>query len=223
LSQNQLRGSGEAGLVAGITQQVMADETRWTIDPTRVFVAGLSAGGALATILGATYPDLYAALGIHSGMEYRAATDVASARPAMQNGGPDPVASAPDIVKAMGPRGRLMPTIVFHGSADQFVRPVNGDQVVQQWMSANGLLAPGGYQAVFTEPSHTRKDQVPLGFAYTVLSWNGNDGRAVQEYWRVDGLDHAWSGGSPFGAYSDPRGPNATEALWAFFTDHPMP
>ena len=217
LPVHQVRGSGEAGVLAGISQQVLTSETRWNIDPGRVYVAGLSAGGAMATILGATYPDLYAAIGVHAGLEYQAATDPSAALQAMGSGGPDPAQQGRAAFNAMNGRSRVMPTIVFHGTADSVVHPVNGDQVVQQWMETNRLASNDAYRPDFQEP--TKVDDGILNFLpYTVSRWNDGRGRLVQEYWRVTGLEHAWSGGSAAGSYSDPRGPDATEAMWAFFT-----
>ena len=220
LPEHQVRGSGEAGILAGLTQQVLTSDTRWTIDPSRVYVCGISAGGAMAVILGATHPDLYAAVGIHAGLEYRAAADPITARRAMMSGGPDPVRQGAAAFTAMDGRARLLPTIVFHGTADRVVTPVNGDQVTQQWMEANRLATDNAYRPDFTRPTTLDSGQVPQGRAYTVARWSDERGAVVQEYWRITGMDHAWSGGSVFGSFTDPQGPSATEAMWTFFADH---
>lgn len=217
LSTHQERGSAEAGVLAGITQQVLASDTRWNIDPDRVYVVGLSAGAAMSAILGATYPDLFAAIGVHSGLEYQAATDLVSALNAMRQGGPDPTGQGGAAFAAMGVHARLVPTIVFHGTRDRTVNPNNGDQVVQQWMETN-RLASDSYEANFDHPSHEETGVAPGGLRYETLKWNDEDGNVVQEYWKVEGLDHAWSGGSAIGSFSDPRGPDATEAIFAFFS-----
>jgi poly(hydroxyalkanoate) depolymerase family esterase len=222
LPTHQARGSGEAGVIAGITQQVLLSDTRWNIDPDRVYITGLSAGGAMATILGATYPDLYAAVGVHSALEYQAATTQSDAQLAMKKGGPDPVKQGKSAFNAMNGRSRLMPAIVFHGAADSVVSRVNGDQVVQQWMETNRLASNSTYQPDFGHP-HKVHDGVANPHPYKVSSWNDNPGKVVQEYWLVTGLDHAWSGGSPLGSFADPRGPDATEAMWAFFSKHQKP
>jgi poly(hydroxyalkanoate) depolymerase family esterase len=222
LPAHQARGEGEAGIIAGITQQVLASDTRWNIDPDQVFVAGLSAGAAMTVLMGVTYPDLYAAIGVHSGLEYQAATNATGAYAAMTNGGPDPVKQGKAAFDAMGARARLVPTIVFHGTKDRIVRPVNGDQVVQQWMETNRLASGDKYNADFAQPSTVDSGQVPNGFPYKVSRWNDEVGNLVQEYWQVDGMDHAWSGGSAMGSYSDPRGPSATEAMYEFFSAHPI-
>lgn len=217
---HQVRGSGEAGVIAGISQQVMTTDTRWNIDPGRVYVAGMSAGAAMTVLLGATYPDLYAAIAVHSGLEYQAATDASTAQAVMTNGGPNPVQQGKAAFDTMNGHARLVPTIVFHGTADRVVNSINGDQVVQQWMETNRLASNNAYQPSFGQPSTVDNGQVPNGHAYTVSRWNDGRGDVVQEYWQVDGMDHAWSGGSVSGSFTDPRGPDATDAMWAFFTSH---
>src|SRR3954464_7789707 len=220
LPEHQTRGSGEAGILAGITGQVLTSDTRWNIDPGRVYVCGISAGGAMAVLLGATYPDLYTAVGIHAGVEYRAATDPITARDAMANGGPDPIEQGAAAFIAMDGRARPVPTIVFHGTADGVVNPVNGDQVVQQWMETDRTAAGGAYRPDFTRRTTLDSGQVPGGHGYTVAQWSDERGTVVQEYWRVTGMNHAWSGGSVFGSFTDPQGPSATEAMWEFFAHH---
>jgi len=115
---------------------------------------------------------------------------------------------------------RLVPTIVFHGTADRVVNPINGDQVVQQWMEANLLASNNAYRPSFGQPNTVDNGQVPNGHAYTVSRSNDNRGDVVQEYRQVTGMDHAWSGGSVLGSFTDPRGPDATHAMWAFFTSN---
>src|SRR3954469_9109813 len=154
LPEHQARGSGEAGILAGITQQVLTSDTRWNIDPDRIYVAGMSAGGAMTVILGATYPDLYAAIAVHSGMEYQAAADPVAARTAMADGGPDPIRQGAAAFTAMGGHARLVPTIVFQGTADVVVDPVNGDLVVQQWMETNRLASGHAYPPGVRRPPH---------------------------------------------------------------------
>ena len=220
LPEHQVRGSGEAGVIGGITQQVIADDTRWNVDPARVYLAGMSAGGAMAVLLGASYPDLYAAVAVHSGLEYQAATDAAAARPAMTDGGPDPVRQGQAAFDAMDRHGRSVPSIVFHGTADSVVNPINGDQVVRQWMETNRLASNKAYQPDSSQPTKMINGQIPGGHAYTVSTWDDNRGNEIQEYWRITDMDHAWSGGSVLGSFTDPRGPDATRAIWAFFANH---
>lgn len=221
-ASNQSRGRGEPAILVGITQTVQRTTNRWTIDPGRVYVAGLSAGAAMAVILGATYPDLFAAIGVHSGLAYKAATSKNGAFLAMFLGGPDPMQQGQLAFHAMGSFARIVPTIVFHGTNDNTVRPVNGDQVIRQWMQTNRLASQGAYTASFTRPSSAMPGQVPGGRSYTVYTWNDSSGNVVQVYWKVDGMDHAWSGGGVGKAYSDPSGPNASLTMYQFFLAHPL-
>lgn len=219
LTADQARGSGEPAIIAGITQTVEQTTSQWTIDSSRVYVAGMSAGAAMAVIMGATYPDIFAAIGVHSGLEYQAATDQTSGSMALSQGGPSPTQQGQAAYNAMGSHARVVPTIVFHGTSDYTVYPLNGDQVVQQWMKTDTLASNGTYNASFSSPSSTTNGQVPgsSGRAYTVQTWNGTNGNEVQEYWKVSGMGHAWSGGNSSGSYTDPNGPSATQAMYTFF------
>jgi len=127
---NQKRGHGEAAMIAGIVHDIKLNEARWTIDPRRIYVAGLSAGGAMASILGATYPELFAAVGVHSGLGYQAATNIIDGLRAMRRGGPDPLKQGQAAYAAMGSVARVVPVIVFHGTSDHQVHIVNGDKTV---------------------------------------------------------------------------------------------
>jgi len=195
-SGDQQRDGGEPALIAGITRQVMRQHA---IDPKRVYVCGLSAGGAAAAIMAATYPDLYAAVGIHSGLACGAARDLPSAMLAMRQGG------GSDII---GKGGSAIPTIVFHGDRDSTVHPANGDQIVAQSTGATRLT-----------PSVVR-GRVPGGHAYTQTSLADPGGRVTSEHWAIHGAGHAWSGGSPAGSYTDPKGPDATREMLRFFLAH---
>jgi poly(hydroxyalkanoate) depolymerase family esterase len=198
--QHQTRGNGEASLIAGITQEVVED---FTIDPRRIYVAGLSAGGAAAAIMGTAYPDLYAAVGVHSGLACGAAHDVPSAFTAMRLG-------EPSVGGATSPGPRLMiPTIVFHGDRDRTVNPRNGEQVLAQ--------AGTGRELERT----IERGQVPGGHAYTRTLYTERNGQVVLESWIVYGAGHAWSGGNPAGSYTDPYGPDAGREMLRFFLEHP--
>lgn len=213
LPANQYRGLGEAAEIAGITQTVEGNSSRWTINRHRVYITGISAGGAMAVNMGVTYPDLYAAIGVHSGVEYQAVT--AFSLTASVTGGPPPVLQGDLAYQVMGSRARVVPTIDIQGTADLVVWPVNGDQVIQQWMETDENASGGTYQANFDHPSTTTQGQVPGGHSYTVSTWKNTSGQEVEEYWVVNGMGHAWSGGS--GLWGDPEGPSANLAMYTFF------
>lgn len=191
---DQRRDGGEPAIIAGLTRQVLREHGA---DPRRVYVAGLSAGGAQAAIMGLAYPDLYAAIGVHSGLACGAARDVPSAFAAMRQGGPAP--------RARG--GRITPTIVFHADRDTTVHPVNGDQVIAQ-SGAGGLRR------------REEHGEVPGGHAWRRTTHSDAEGRVLLEQWLVQGAGHAWSGGSPAGSYTDPRGPDASREMLRFFLRH---
>ena len=221
--KHQERSRGEPASIAGMIQTILSSKGLWTIDPQRIYVAGISAGGAMAVILAATYPDLIAAVGVHSGVEYQAAKGAIDGLLAMRRGGPDPLHQGELAYAAMGARSRVVPTIVFHGTDDMVAVPINGDQVVQQWMQTNYLASGGAYAASLDEPTAVTPGQTPGGYSYLVSTW-GLPGRddEVQAYWKVGGMGHAWSGGNPSGSYTDPLGPNASLAMYQFFMAHPL-
>ncbi|QIO31369.1 alpha/beta hydrolase family esterase [Bradyrhizobium sp. 1(2017)] len=195
---DQRRGGGEPSMIAGITRQIMRDHA---IDPKRVYVAGLSAGGAAAAIMGATYGDLYAAVGIHSGLACGAASDLPSAFVAMRQGGGS---------RAIPNGKNSVPTIVFHGNRDTTVHPKNGDQIIEQ--SARAMRPT----------TKVLRGRVPDGHAYTRAVLTDGAGRVISEHWTIDGGGHAWSGGSPAGSYTDPHGPDATREMLRFFLEHSL-
>jgi poly(hydroxyalkanoate) depolymerase family esterase len=197
---DQQRGRGEPSLIAGITRQIMDD---YSVDRTRVYVGGLSAGAAAAAIMGATYNDLYAAIGIHSGLACGAATDLPSALVAMRQGGSGH--------KAISDDRPPVPTIVFHGDRDTTVHPTNGDQILEQ-----------SVRTMRTQKK-VHRGQIPGGHAYTRTVLSDARGRAMLEHWNIHGAGHAWSGGSPAGSYTDPRGPDATREMLRFFLEHSLP
>jgi poly(hydroxyalkanoate) depolymerase family esterase len=219
---NQFRGSGEPAIIAGIVQEIEAQAAQWTIDRHRIYLTGISAGGAMSVILGATYPDIFAAIGVHSGAEYGAITSLLTGGQFPLKGGSDPIRQGKAAFAAMGSFARVVPTIVFHGTDDLVAAPVNGNQVVEQWMETDFLASHGAYRADFNHPSSTTDGQVPGGHSYTVYRWNDATGNEVQEYWLVNGMGHAWSGGNA-GIFSDPRGPGASLAMYRFFEGHPIP
>jgi poly(hydroxyalkanoate) depolymerase family esterase len=187
LPAHQRRDAGEPSLLAGITRQVMATHQ---VDPGRVFVAGLSAGGAMAAVLAATYPELFTAAGIHSGLAYGAAHDVTSAYAAMRDGPP-----------AGGPApGGTVPLIVFQGDRDTTVAPANAAALLSPW---SGSVPP----------------EVVSGPGWTRRVYRDGDGHPAAEWWSVHRLGHAWSGGSPEGSFTKPAGPDASAELVRFFSE----
>ncbi|MBA3593969.1 MAG: PHB depolymerase family esterase [Polaromonas sp.] len=195
---HQQRGSGEPAVIAGMTQAVMKDHG---IDPRRVYVVGLSAGGAMAAIVAGAYPEVFAAVGVHSGLPCGAASNVGEALAAMKSGSAAPA-------KAGSPSAP--PTIVFHGDADRTVHPRNGEQVVAAVMSRAGG-APLVEQGVSAQ-----------GQRYTRSTWRDGQGKQLAEHWLLHGAGHAWSGGDAKGSYTDARGADATSEMLRFFRANPQ-
>ncbi len=218
--QHTTRGSGEAALITGMAQNVMSNHS---IDENRVYVAGLSAGAAMVPNLLAAYPDVFAAGGIHSGLEYDAAENVSGANTAMTQGGPDPQQQGTEAYQAMESNGvtDTVPTVVFHGTDDYTVYPKNGHQATEQATQTNDLAADG----VDDESTDYTADVTTNGqsesFSYTVSEYHDGSGTTVVEKWMIDGMGHAWSGGAQGGAYTAPGGPDASQLIWDFFADHP--
>jgi len=193
---DQRRDRGEPSIVAEIARSVRASAH---VDPARVHVAGMSAGGAMAAIMGAVYPDVFAAVGVHSGLAHGAATDLSSALQAMKRGAAGPL-----------PPGRGAPTITFHGDRDPTVHHRNAEQVLRQatahvphpLLTVHERAATGGRDA-------------------TRYVYRAPDGTTLAEGWAIHGLGHAWSGGDPAGSHTDPNGPDASAEMLRFFAEHP--
>ena len=198
---DQMRDVGEPRIIAGITRIIMAE---FDVDAERVYVAGLSAGGAMAAIMSATYPDLYAATGIHSGLAYGSATDVASAFAAMRGtSGPAAPAQTKSHLNSANGRSR---TIVFHGASDQRVHPSNAERILAE--ARAGLTDPA---------QETQHDGSARGRTYIRTVITDASGVPHVEHWAIDGLGHAWSGGSPEGSHTDQHGPEASREMLRFF------
>jgi poly(hydroxyalkanoate) depolymerase family esterase len=196
---DQMRDAGEPSIIAGITTEIIAEHD---IDPQRVFVAGLSAGGAMAAVMGATYPEIYAGVGIHSGLPYRSASDVASAFSAMR--GDRGQKRRQRKSRHTSDHALRVRTIVFHGDADQIVHPSNGAKIVE-------AHAKTGDSMESTTASTSR--------GYTRTITRDKTGAVVVEQWLIHGSGHAWSGGSPDGTYTDRHGPDASREMLRFFLE----
>jgi poly(hydroxyalkanoate) depolymerase family esterase len=192
---DQQRDRGEPSLIAGITREIMGE---FPVEAGRVYIAGLSAGGAAAAIMGSAYPDLYAAIGVHSGLACGAARDMPSAFTAMKQGG---APAAPGS-------GAGVPAIVFHGDRDTTVHPVNGDEVIVQARAGADLRTT------------ISRGTAAGGRAFTRTVHADDSGLPVAEHWVLHGSGHAWSGGSAAGSYADPRGPDASREMMRFFNHH---
>jgi poly(hydroxyalkanoate) depolymerase family esterase len=209
---DQQAGHGEPAIIAGIVKQVI-DE--YQIDARRVYVAGLSAGGAMAAIMGNQYPELFAAVGIHSGLPVGAAHDVQSALVLMKTGR---LSLAPHAATAaLTPR--IMPTIVLHGDADHTVNPANADRLIQSAVEAHKLINPD----LPLQTSVQTIDAADGSHAYRRTRYAAVSGASMIEQWEIHGAGHAWSGGEAAGSYTDARGPDATQAMLQFFYQHVMP
>ncbi len=189
---HQQRDQGEPSLIAGMTRQVLREHDG---DAGRVYVAGLSAGGAMAAVMAAAYPELYAAVGVHSGLPAGAAHDLMSGLNAMKGAGKKMRKGA-----ALGKPVRM---IVFHGDRDAVVHPSNGHAVYQQ----------------FTHGASVREVE-DRGHAHTKTAALAGDGRVLAEHWTLHGAGHAWSGGSSAGSYAETSGPNASAEMLRFFLRH---
>ncbi|GHA85155.1 extracellular catalytic domain type 1 short-chain-length polyhydroxyalkanoate depolymerase [Modicisalibacter luteus] len=212
-AEDQQREGGEPAILAGMTRQIIDTHG---LDAGRVYVAGLSAGGAMATTLAMTYPDLFAAVGVHSGLPHGVAQSLPDALGAMQ-GGTGPLGGG----AAARESGWVseVPAIIFHGDRDTTVHPSNADRVAAQYaaMRKKGETASEqeGNARVTVE-----QGRVTNGHAYTRTSHHDAKGEPRLEQWRIHGAGHAWAGGSARGSYTDPKGPDAAKEMLRFFYRH---
>jgi poly(hydroxyalkanoate) depolymerase family esterase len=205
-SRDQQRGQGEPAILAALTRHLLKEHG---LDERRVYVAGLSAGGAMAAVLASTYPDVYAAIGVHSGLPFGAAHDLPSAFAAMKQGSGK---SASDVPSA---RMDPVPAIVFHGDRDTTVDPCNGAAVIEQCMAtARSVNDP----EVDPMRATVERGSVPGGRTYTRTIFTNVAGSVVAEQWLVHGAGHAWFGGDAAGSYTDPSAPDASDHMLRFFS-----
>ncbi len=193
-TKDQKRDKGEPSIIAGITEKIIES---FVIDKKRIYIAGLSAGGAAAAIMGAEYPDLYTAVGVHSGLASGAANNIITAMNAMRQG---------SMALKTNDAGKLVPVIVFHGDNDNTVASINGQQVIGQFKGKKDLK------------SVVKKAVSDGGIKYTLTTHSDNN--ITFEHWVLHGVGHAWSGGSIKGSYTDPIGPNASREMIRFFLSH---
>ncbi|HEY5800210.1 MAG TPA: PHB depolymerase family esterase, partial [Burkholderiaceae bacterium] len=194
----QAHGAGEPAIIAALTRKIVTDHA---VDPGRVFVGGLSAGGAMAANLAALYPELFRACGVHSGLPYGVASDVPSALAVMKSG--------PTAVQSAASASGGVPLIVFHGDRDTTVSPRNGADLARRAMKASG-----------STPGKVESGKTPAGVRYTRHTYRAQDGQTMAEHWIVHGGAHAWFGGAQTGTYTDPRGPDASAEMLRFFLQH---
>ena len=211
-SAHQQRGAGEPAIVAGMTEQVMRE---YSVDPARVHLAGISAGGAMATLVAVAYPERWASVAVHSGIPWRGATSVMAALGVMSKGVADADALGVAAFEAMGDRARAIPALVIHGDKDPVVNPWNGRQVAQQWVATNArAIGVPGRSAVETTGA-------TAGLKWTRICHFFPNGACMVEEVIVHELGHAWSGGSREGTFADDRGLDAMGEMVRFFSEHP--
>ena len=192
--EDQVRDHGEPALIAGIVRDIMRDQN---VDPGQIFVAGLSAGGAAAANVASAYPEMFRAVGVHSGLAVGAATDIPQAFSAMRNGA------------AGAPLAHSVPTIVIHGLADTTVNPINGKAVIAQALKGFGPLK-----------ASVKQGSSVGGRSFRQTSYTDPDGTAMCEHWEIADAGHAWAGGTAEGSFTDPRGPSASAEMVRFFMQH---
>ena len=221
--KHQQRGSGEPATIASLTQAVIKQQG---IDARRVFIAGLSAGAAMASIVADAYPEIFAAVGVHSGLPNGAARNMPEALALMSSGtaGPGLPAKAGrfNVTPAAQARPqRPVPTIVFHGDQDKTVHQRNGEQVIAALLGSAAAVHVGESQSAPANSSRVEQGQSSNGRRYTRTIHLGDQDKVLAEHWLVNGAGHAWAGGHASGSYTDAKGPDATAEMLRFFFEHP--
>lgn len=212
-TEHQGRGRGEPAILVGLIEEVAAERELWQVDRRRVYAAGLSAGGAMSLILATTYPDVIAAAGVHSATAYRSASQGFNVLGAMAAHGTMP---SHELIA-----GEMAPLVLIHGTNDPVVRAPNADRIVDQWLASRDSRRLTGLDRV--RPLATTRALEVDGRRCIRTRWYTARGRRVLEYWRIDGLRHAWSGGRRKGSFIDPKGPRAAEVMMSFLQRHKLP
>ncbi|HEX4900571.1 MAG TPA: PHB depolymerase family esterase [Pyrinomonadaceae bacterium] len=217
--KHQGRDAGEPALIAAVIEDLRSS---YNVDAKRIYVVGISAGGAMAVVMAASYPELFAGLGVIAGEEYKAATTVEGGLASMKTGGPDPnqqgLLAYQAMQKSLAGAKKRMPVIAFHGKKDPYLKPLNTDQLIAQWAQTNDYLDDGkDNDSVSVQSPNETKGAVPDGYSYTRGQYKDSNGRLLMEKWIVEGLGHAWPGSPTANQFADPKGPNASAEIWRFF------
>lgn len=209
------RGVGDAQAIAELTRQAMAT---WNVDPERVYIVGMSAGGWMTSIMGATYPDLYAAIGIAEGGPY--GIGLAGVGQPIGSELTPPSLLALAAYQAMGSYARIIPVINFQGAQDPAATPASGAAAVQQWLMTDNLVASGNMNTPFPlSPTETVDVTPKTGYPYHVDTYKDPQGCLILEQVRIEQMGHYWPGGSAdpkLRGFTDPQAPSGAEMSWAF-------
>jgi poly(hydroxyalkanoate) depolymerase family esterase len=213
---NQRRDSGEPGIVVQMIDMIAH---RVEIDRQRIYVTGISSGGSLSAILASIYPDIFAAAGAHSGLQYAAAATPSCGLKAMRNGGPDPEGRGELAYHLQGRQHRIVPVIVFQGEDDSVVNELNADQLIAQIAQTHDFSddADSTNDSIDDDADAIETIKPQSGYGYTSYDYKDSKGAIIMQKVLVEDLGHAWSGGNPAGSYTDPEGPDASAMMWAFF------
>jgi poly(hydroxyalkanoate) depolymerase family esterase len=204
---HQQRGLGEPAVLAGMVNDVLHT---YPINPLQIFVAGMSAGAAMAMVMGNSYPELFAAVAAHSGLAYGAAHNLEQALDLMASGELSNSDQVPMLAHSVPThhaplRRKHMPLIVFQGDHDRVVHPRNAAQVIHTALHHSQCRC------------HSETGLVTNDRSFTLDRYRDHHGRLQLEYWLIHDLGHAWSGGSPTGSYTDRHGPSASDEMLRFF------
>jgi poly(hydroxyalkanoate) depolymerase family esterase len=215
--KNQVRDSGEPAEIVGMVAQVAKEHP---VDRKRVYVAGLSAGASMSAILASCYPDVFAAAAIHDGTMYKAATSLLDAQKVMQTAkAPDPEKAGSEAWACGGKRTVGVPVMVWHGQGDNIVNRKNADHIVSQFVVLNDLADDGARNSSVKPEGVAPRKAERSEYPFTVTTY-ASGGRPLIEYYKVEKLGHAWSGGKDDLMFSDAKGPDASSAMWNFFKQH---